>query len=80
MPKSPIRFKDLLKALRPYGVKIKKGGKGSETILYIPSAKGSHKGPQYTIKEHGKNPEIDWRIVGALLDTLNIPKEAVWHQ
>jgi hypothetical protein len=53
MSKSPLRFKDLLKALKPYGVKVKQGGKGSETILVRPLSENSPKGPQYTIKNTG---------------------------
>jgi hypothetical protein len=49
MRKSPMRFKDLIKALRPYGVMVKKGGKGSETILQRPLSKDSTKGPQFTM-------------------------------
>lgn len=79
MPKFPVRFKDLLKALKPYGVKVKKGGKGSETILLRPLSKGSTKGPQHTIKKHGKNAEISCRVIEALLESLDIPEEAVWH-
>jgi hypothetical protein len=80
MPKAPIRFKDLLKALKPYGVVIKKGGKGSETILQRPLAEGSNQGPQQTIKKHGVNPEISCRVIEALLDTLGIPEDAIWHK
>jgi hypothetical protein len=79
MRKRPIRFKDLIKALRPYGVIVKKGGKGSETILLRPLSKGSKQGPQFTMKKHGKNPEIDWRIIQALLEDLEIPETAVWR-
>ena len=79
MPKSPLRFKDLLKALKPYGVKVKQGGKGSETILVRPLSEDSMKGPQYTIKKHGTNPEISWRVIEALLGSLGIPKDAVWR-
>jgi len=80
MPKRPVRFKDLIKILRRYGVIVKKGGKGSETILQRPIVKGSNKGPQHTIKKHGKNPEISWRTIQALLQTLGIPENAVWPQ
>jgi len=80
MPKHPVRFKDLIKSLRRYGVRVKKGGKGSETILQRPISKGSNQGPQITIKKHGKNPEIDWRIIDAILESLGIPETAIWYQ
>jgi hypothetical protein len=79
MPKGPVRFKALLKALKPYGVIVKEGGKGSETILQRPLSKGSNQGPQHTIKKHGANPEIGWRTIKALLETFDIPEEAVWR-
>ena len=79
MPKSPLRFKDLLKVLKPFGVKVKQGGKGSETILVRPLSEDSTKGPQYTIIKHGTNPEISWRVIEALLESLSIPKDAVWR-
>jgi hypothetical protein len=79
LPKSPLRFKELLKALKLYGVKVKRGGKGSETILVRPLSENSPKGPQYTIKKHGTNPEISWRVIEALLASLGIPKDAVWR-
>ncbi|MDR3605151.1 MAG: type II toxin-antitoxin system HicA family toxin [Desulfomonilaceae bacterium] len=78
MSKSPLRFKDLLKALKPYGVKVGRGGKGSETILVRPLSENSTKGPQFTIKKHGANPEISWRVIEALLENLGIPEHAVW--
>ena len=78
MPKSPLRFKDLLKALKPYGVKVKQGGKGSETILVRPLSEDSMKGPQYTIKKHGTNPEISWRVIEALLQSLGIPRKTLF--
>jgi hypothetical protein len=80
MPKYPMRFKDLIKALKPYGVKVRKGGKGSETILQRPLSKESTQGPQFTMKKHGKNPEIDWRIIQALLQQFNIPESAIWYR
>jgi len=52
-----MRYSDLLKRLKPYGVKVKEGGKGSETILHRPP-EGSERGPQYTIKKHGDNPKL----------------------
>jgi hypothetical protein len=79
MPKAPIRFKDLLKALKLYGVKVKKGGKGSETILQRPLSEGSNQGPQHTLKKHGANPQISCRAIETLLENLGIPEEAVWH-
>ncbi|MDQ7782350.1 MAG: hypothetical protein RDU20_05715 [Desulfomonilaceae bacterium] len=78
MPKAPIRFNDLLKALKPYGVKVKKGGKGFETILIRPLTENSNQGPQHTIKKHGKNPQISIRSITALLENLGIPEDAVW--
>ena len=68
-----------LSCLNPHGVKVKQGGKGSETILVRPLSENSPKGPQYTMKKHGANPEISWRVIEALLENLGIPKDAVWR-
>jgi hypothetical protein len=73
-----MRYSELMKHLRKHGVMVKEGGgKGSETILHRP-LEGSGRGPQYTIKKHGDNPEIDWRIIKALLKSLELPEETVW--
>ncbi len=77
MRRPPVRYSVLLRRLKPYGVKVKEGGKGSEVILCRP-VEGSDKGPQHTIKKHGDNPEIDWRIIKALLNSLGLPEEAAW--
>ncbi len=77
MRMSPVRYSDLLKRLKPYGVKVKEGGKGSEIILHRPDPESGRR-PQHTIKKHGDNPEIDWRIIKALLDSLGLPEKAVW--
>jgi len=80
MPKHPIRFKDLMKLLKPYGVRVAQGGKGSETILRRYLSEPSEKGPQFTMKTHGKNPEIDWRIIERLLARFDIPETVVWKE
>jgi hypothetical protein len=77
MRRAPVRYSDLLNRLKPYGVEVKEGGKGSEAILYRPLGP-SGKGPQHTIKKHGTNPEIDWRVIKALLRSLGLPEQAVW--
>jgi len=67
-----------MKLLKPFGVEIIQGGKGSETILLRPDPPGSKRGPQFTIKKHGDNPEIDWRVIKDLLERFNIPPTAIW--
>ncbi len=55
MPKRPFKLRELLKKLKPYGIRTlaRKRGKGSEIILLKPNAPGSKQGPQYPIKNHG---------------------------
>jgi hypothetical protein len=79
MRRTPMRYSELMKRLKEHGVTVKDGGKGSETILHRPLDE-SGRGPQYTIKKHGDNPEIDWRIIKALLKSLGLHEEAVWFR
>jgi hypothetical protein len=54
MPKKPLKLRELLKKLKPYGIEVlEKRGKGSEMILLKPNASDSRKGLQYPIKNHG---------------------------
>jgi hypothetical protein len=80
MAKAPVRFSKLKKILKPFGVVEVSGGKGSETILQRPDPPGSRKGPQFTIKKHGKDPEIDWRVIVQLLERFGIPEDAIWTE
>lgn len=45
----------------------KKRGKGSERILLKPNKPGSKQGPQYPIKDHGKDTEISIPVINAIL-------------
>ena len=71
--KKPLKVKDLLKKLKPYGVVVMgKRGKGSELILLKPLKKGSKKGPQYPIKNHGMGDEIAIPVIIAILRRFSI--------
>ena len=50
----------------------KKRGKGSERILLMPDKPGSKKGPQYPIKDHGKNTEISIPTINTILRRFKI--------
>lgn len=80
MSKGPVSLKDLLKKLRPYGVIVfgRKRGKGSEVILLKPISEGSKQGPQYPIKNHGKNTEISVPVINAVLRRFDINKDEFW--
>ena len=80
MSKRPFKINDLLRKLRPYGVKPmeNKRGKGSEIILVKPEKEGSMKGPQYPIKSHGKQTEISYQVVMAILRRFDIDPEGFW--
>jgi len=58
--KHPFKINDLLVKLRSYGIRPmpKVRGKGSKIILVRPEKEGSMKGPQYPIKNHGKQTII----------------------
>lgn len=71
--KTPLKVKDLIKKLKPYGVVfMKKRGKGSEVILLKPVEKGSKKGPQYPMKNHGMGDEIPIPVINAILRRFGI--------
>jgi hypothetical protein len=80
MPKGPLKLRELLKRLKPYGVKSfpSKRGKGSEIILVKPDAPGSRKGPQFPIKDHGLGTEIVIPVIDAILRRFGINKKNFW--
>jgi len=80
MPKGPLKLRELLKRLKPYGVKSfpSKRGKGSEIILVKPDAPGSRKGPQIPVKSHGIGTEISIPVIDAILRRFGINKKNFW--
>lgn len=80
MPKGPLKLRELLKKLKPYGIRAlsKQQGKGSEIILLKPNSPGSRKGPQFPIKNHGQGTEIDIRVIDAILRRFTIDKKDFW--
>lgn len=81
MPNSgPLPLKKLLKRLKKFGVipMSRKRGKGSELILLLPEEKGSVKGPQYPIKNHGANTEIYKPVITACLRRFGIDQKEFW--
>ena len=74
MPKRPLKLRELIKRLKPYGIVVmsKKRGKGSEIILLKPVEPGSKRGPQYPLKNHGVNTEIHLPVIEGLLRRFNI--------
>lgn len=79
MPKRPLKFRELLERLKPYGiVPMAKRGKGSEIILLLPEEPGSKKGLQYPIKHHGDGTEIYIPVINAALRRFAINPEEFW--
>jgi len=79
MPKKPLKYRELLKHLKPYGViQIVSRGKGSERILIRPIKPGVMKGPQYPVKCHGLGTEIDDHVINAILRRFSIPATKFW--
>jgi len=74
MPKRPLKVRELLQRLKPYGVVAmeRKRGKGSELILIKPDPPGSNKGPQIPIKNHGNSTEIYVPVILAVLRRFEI--------
>jgi hypothetical protein len=81
MPKKPLKLRESLKKLRPFGVEsfpAKKRGRRSEIILVLPDFPGSKNGPQYPIKNHGAGTEISIGVIIALLRRFNIDPNDFW--
>lgn len=75
--KGPMRYRDFLAKLKPFGV-IERPGKGSEMNLLRPNEPGSSKGPRTPIRHHSDNDEIPLGTLKACLRRLGIPDEAIW--
>ena len=82
MSKGSLKLRELLERLKVYGITIHDGyrGKGSETILFRPSAPGSTKGPQFTIKNHGTGTEITVPVINAVLRRFEIEPKEFWKE
>jgi len=74
MPKRPLKVREMLQRLKPYGVVAmeRKRVKGSELILIKPDPPGSNKGPQIPIKNHGNSTEIYVPVILAVLRRFEI--------
>lgn len=80
MPKRPLKLRELLKKLKPYGITtLSKRGKGSEIILVKPNSPGSKQGPQYPIKDHGPGTEISIPVINAILRRFDIDPNEFWE-
>ena len=80
MPKKPIKFRELCKKLKKYGVEKfpSKRGKGSEVLFLLPDPPGSKQGPQYPVKHHGDGTEISIGVITALLRRFDIDPDDFW--
>jgi hypothetical protein len=79
VPKKPLKRDELLKRLKRFGVvALKRRGKGSETVLLLPSPENPKKGELFTIRDHGKKTEIYIPVINALLDRFKIDPDDFW--
>jgi hypothetical protein len=79
MPKRPLKFRELIDKLQPFGIVVMaKRGKGSEVILLKPDSPGSKQGPQIPIKHHGNSTEIYIPVVNAVLRRFGIDPDMFW--
>ncbi len=71
-----LKIEKLLAKLKKFGVDVMPNdrGKGSEIILQRPTEDDSKKGPQYTLKNHGKNTEIGVGTIRAILRRFGIDR------
>ena len=80
MSKHPLKYRDLLAKLKPYGiVPLKKRGKGSEVVLLKPEGPGAKRGPMITIKHHADSTEIYLPVVKAVLRRFGIDEDEFWQ-
>ncbi len=79
MPK-PMRLRELLKALKQFGVQQlpSSRGKGSEIILIKPVGDDPTKGPQIPVKDHGKRTEVSVPVIKTILRRFGIPEKDFW--
>jgi hypothetical protein len=82
MPKGALKLRELLDRLKAYNVISLPShrGKGSEIILIKPSAPGSPKGPQYSVKNHGMGTEIHIPVINAILSRFGIDRKSFWNE
>jgi len=80
MPRKPLRVRELLARLKPYGVKVlpKSRGKGSEIILIKPVGEDPAKGPQIPVKNHGEGTELSIPVIKSVLRRFGIPEDEFW--
>lgn len=80
MPKKPMRVRELLAALKPYGVHAlaNSRGKGSEIVLIRPVGDDPTKGPQIPIKNHGDGTELSIPVIKSVLRRFDIPEKEFW--
>ena len=70
-----LKIEELLAKLRKFGVEVMPNrGKGSHIILQKPTEPGSKKGPQYSLKDHGKNTELGVGTIKAILRRFDIDR------
>jgi hypothetical protein len=87
MPERPLKVRELLAKLKPYGIKsLTKRGKGSERILIKPIAEDGPpndpkplRGPQIPIKDHGEGTEITIPVIRAVLRRFDIDEDEFWE-
>ena len=73
---TPLKIDALLSKLRKFGVEVMEGrGKGSHIVLFLPDTQGSNRGPQFSLKNHGKKTELGVGTIKAVLRRFNISRE-----
>ncbi len=82
MSKGSLKLRELLKRLKQYDITSfpAKRGRGSEIILFRSEKPGSKKGPQYPIKNHGPNTEIEVPVINTALRRFDIDKKEFWGE
>ena len=77
---TPLRYRDLVRRLREFGVvEDVRRGKGSEALLIKPVAPGSKNGPRTTVRHHSEHDTIPVGTISAALRRLELDPDDFWN-
>lgn len=74
----PVRYRDLLRCLKEFGVtEAVRKGKGSKRMLFKADVEGQKQ--SHPIHPHNNNDEVHTHIVKTVLRRFKIPEKAFWE-
>ncbi len=73
----PLRYRELLGALKPFGVSEIRQGSGSRRMLFKADVEGLKQ--SYPIHPHSDNHEVDTHIIKTILRRFKISEDSFWN-